>query len=661
MKSQRATPPGANLLAALTLVISLASVGCHSFLRDQAIKLYDVQVEPDASLNRPNRYQADFLYLKTLAKEVIPLEDRYFPPAKRAASELEILERLGQPGCDNETFLLCVQAYLSGFNCQHAFVVDNRRPSTFSGYYPFSVHYVSNDLYLSNISVEQDESLIGQKIVSINGHPVPDVEQKLFVSGNSESLWTKRASLESSRAYSRPDLYQFTGLSASISNELKLEFTDHLPVSIAPSWNKNPRWKRDFHAPHPITARAPHQYDLRVFPEQNFAYLQFNACFDKTAIIDGLTMVRPWARPIVNAWLYWEFHRDKPHGILNGIYDPDRPVFKDYLASAITDLNGRGITNLILDLRHNSGGEGELTKQLLYHVTIRSDLRDLREFQYNAAVFKFYDASGYTKFHTWYKDKFGAEPPNNQLLPMEVKPFFDRTNDRKSPYFVSPTRPVYHGRVIVLVNQNTGSAAAILAGLMQDNHLAQIVGTTTGNNPTGPTGMTPFRLPHSGVIVSLPCEYDQRAEPLNGEVLQPDLWVEDSMDDLLNGRDAAFDKALDLLNVHEPTAGPLTKETIESAISYLKELKAAGRQPGWSKHDKGEASLESYSYFSPKSLTISLRIHGSSSRYHYTVVQRSSDGGWQLQLAWRTDKNGRTIERYSVAQNELSSRRSALR
>ena len=56
--------------------------------------------------------QEDFLYLKTLAEEVVPLEDRYFPADKRAAIERQILQELGQT-CQNRHRLLN-NAWLEG-------------------------------------------------------------------------------------------------------------------------------------------------------------------------------------------------------------------------------------------------------------------------------------------------------------------------------------------------------------------------------------------------------------------------------------------------------------------------------------------------------------------------------------------------------------------
>jgi len=82
---------------------------------------------------------------------------------------------------------------------------------------------------------------------------------------------------------------------------------------------------------------------------------------------------------------------------------------------------------------------------------------------------------------------------------------------------------VFRGKIIVLANQNSGSATAGFTSLMQDDRLAVIVGTTTDTNPTGPTGMTPLKVPHSGIMGLLPTEYYERPVPLNGEFFQPDF------------------------------------------------------------------------------------------------------------------------------------------
>jgi hypothetical protein len=632
---------GLNWLLLLSVVLSFGSTGCRSFLAEHAMKTYPAKIKPADQLIAANGYQEDFICLKTLGEEVVPLEDRYFPPDKRAAMEKEILQDLGRPGCTHETFVLSLRRYLAAFSNEHARIEYNPQPETFTGLYPFKVHYLSNDLYLSDISRDYDRSLLEQKITAFNGQPVSAVEQKLFSFIGAENVWLRRTGLEPF-GYSQPETDRLIGLTSSISNRLKLDFAGHDSVWIAPKWKENVAWQSVPPHPNLLTACAPHQYDNRIFTEQNFAYFQFNACFDKTAILDGLSMVNPWVRPLVRAWLGFEFHQKKPNAVLDGIYDPSRPVLKDYLASSIQDINRQGITNLIIDLRYNGGGETELCKQLLYFLTPRTNLLDSREFEYNPKVLAYYDPEKSREIRLWYLKKFGTEPPSGQLLrtPDQERPFFYDITDRKSPYYIPPDRPVFSGKIIVLANQDTHSAASLLAGLMQDNRLAVIVGTTTADNPTGPTGMTPFKLPHSGILVSLPTEYDERALPSNGDILRPDYWVENSMADSEVGRDAVFEKALDLLHL----GGAISVERINGALEFLRSLKQKGRQPGWSKNDKGEIGLETYS----KSVTFGLCKEGDTDTYHYTVSQASKNSPWQLQKAWRTNQNDRIVEEYPV-------------
>ena len=622
-------------LLLLCAELILASTGCRSFLAGQAMKNYPLKIEPAAALAATNRYQEDFLYLITLAGEVFPLEDRYFPPEKRQAMEQEILRKLGRPGCTHDEFVLSIESYLNEFNCQHAGIVLNPRPVRSRGFYPFRAHYVSNDLYVIDIAREYDRSLLGQKITAINDLPVSEVEGKMFSLVGAENLWTRRDAAEPD--YSEPGSYFNLGLTSSISNSVKLTFADHAPVLIAPKWKGNFAWYGVSTNGNPITATAPHQYDCRIFPEQNLAYFQFNACFDKIAILDGLSMVKPWARPLVRVWLAFQFLREKPSAVLDGIYDPARPVLRDYLASTIREINRQGVTNLVLDLRRNGGGETELCKQLVYYLTRRTNLLDLREFEYNPRVLAYYDPKEAKEFHSWYVKKFGAEPPSKQLLPTpeQDKPFFAEEMDTHSLYYIAPDRPVFNGRIIVLADQETGSAASHLAGLIQDNRLALIVGMPTGNNPTGPTGMTPLKLPHSGILISLPNEYVERAAPANGEVLQPDYWVENSVAGLQAGRDAAFEKALEIL--HLDGAFPMTN--IHAAGEFLRSLKQKGQLPGWSKKDKGAIYLESCS----DSITFGLLKQGDSTVYHYSVVAVAEGGSWKLQESWRTNARGRII------------------
>ena len=181
----------------------------------------------------------------------------------------------------------------------------------------------------------------------------------------------------------------------------------------------------------------------------------------------------------------------------------------------------------------------EVCRQFLYHLTRRNDLRDSHAFYKDPKLFAYYNPGEESAIHP-------AMLKGNSLFAEEPS-FFEAVTNASSQYYVSSDRPVFNGRIIVLADQSSESAASLFAALLQDNGLAVIIGTTAANNPTGLTGFSPLTLPRSGILISLPSAYVDRALPSNGELLQPDYWVENSVSDFLAARDAPFDKALELL------------------------------------------------------------------------------------------------------------------
>jgi hypothetical protein len=100
------------------------------------------------------------------------------------------------------------------------------------------------------------------------------------------------------------------------------------------------------------------------------------------------------------------------------------------------------------------------------------------------------------------------------------------------PWVFSPAQypyrdGVWDGPVIVLVDENTASAAEEFAAVLQDNRAALIVGSRTAGSGCGYTwGGTPTRLSNSGAILRLPDCVRLRADGSN-EVrgIIPDLLI----------------------------------------------------------------------------------------------------------------------------------------
>jgi hypothetical protein len=90
---------------------------------------------------------------------------------------------------------------------------------------------------------------------------------------------------------------------------------------------------------------------------------------------------------------------------------------------------------------------------------------------------------------------------------------------------------------------------------------------------------------------------------------------------------------------------PFITEDLDTGIEFLTGLKKKGQLPGCTADDKGRLD-----YFGPHSnpLTFTLRKKGDAFIYHYAIVRASKASPLQLQKAWQTDQNGRSIIEFPV-------------
>lgn len=108
--------------------------------------------------------------------------------------------------------------------------------------------------------------------------------------------------------------------------------------------------------------------------------------------------------------------------------------------------------------------------------------------------------------------------------------------------------------------------------------------------------------------------------------------------------DLEFQKQLKVPGMHS---------TLEAG-QFLTQLLASGRLPGAENAEKG-AMLGPASVYTPQPTNYPMsrtfngqRTYGGPWENHYTVVKMSADSPWQLQKAWRTDAQSKTVEEYSV-------------
>jgi hypothetical protein len=89
----------------------------------------------------------------------------------------------------------------------------------------------------------------------------------------------------------------------------------------------------------------------------------------------------------------------------------------------------------------------------------------------------------------------------------------------------------------------------------------------------------------------------------------------------------------------------------KSSIKTLEHLLETNQLPGASKNSHGKTTAFHFDHDADPYLdtgTLDVVKNGDSSVYHYMFTRTSKHGPWKLKRAWRTDKNGHTIEEYPV-------------
>lgn len=532
----------------LFAILSFFFLFSCSTMVQQGRKVY----EPVADERIPegyNKYQKDFLHLTSLCREGFPLIDSYFPAGERRELELEILFRLGREDAGEKIFTVLCRKYLARFHNQHTTIFTS---VSFDERFPFSLFNHQDEWFLLSISGSAHQELIGRKIVAINQQPANSFINKAGEFVFAENEVGKRKAVVKEGLYNKSEFLELAGIIPQ-SDSILLEVKDHSPFWLKKTKGEVPlQWQSPLLAGHPVTGKNSRAFNYKLFPDKNTAYLQLNRFHDQDDMLSAVnSYVRPSLQPLAKLYLKNQFKKEEPDHELLSRYDPLRPSFKGYLWSMVQEMDSLKLDHLVIDLRNNPGGNLMLCRQLLYFLSEKKELNDFNRYIYTSEVTKYFQPGRYGHFKNRYVTSHRSPLPEKRLFPLNEYPaghdIFKGIRDPKSPYYISDNRPVFNGRIYVLADWTSQSAAALLAALLQDNGLGTVIGTSVANNPTGPTAHTPFVLPHTKATGSIASTYLSRPDSTKQEIFQPDYWVEPAVEDLLSGRDPAWEKALDLI------------------------------------------------------------------------------------------------------------------
>ena len=208
--------------------------------------------------------------------------------------------------------------------------------------------------------------------------------------------------------------------------------------------------------------------------------------------------------------------------------------FTRALDAAIKDLKDRGAESLIVDLRGNIGGSLGFARLASYmcpgKIPIGNSLTPKRL------------RSGYRR------ESLPQVPmPGNKIEALiTLGRFIFR--DKSVVLMTQGLGPQpFHGKIVVLVNEWTNSAAEMVTSFAAEHNLATIVGTKTAGNVLGAMN---FKV-GSGYRLRLPVFgwYTSSGESLDGKGVTPEILVDVDPRQLVSGVDQQMSRALEIVAV----------------------------------------------------------------------------------------------------------------
>lgn len=428
------------------LIIGLAILSCNNTQKNSNKNKIE-------KLNKQARnYLADY-------NELIDTLTTYHPALYEFTSKSNFnkkVEKLRNE-IDNRTtkedFIWKLSEVIAIVNCGHTslgFFNQQRDLLKPKDYFPLLTRLINNKLYVIDNLTNKDNVQSGQEITQVNGKSISEIMPTIYSHINSQ------ADIESSKRR------LFNGYNTSMI-PYALNFPDVYKIKIAGKrgtislkpLNENPPYVPLFSKKHPC--------------QNNFCLTEINA---ETALLT----LRNFA-----------YYGDKTK------------VFLNFLNNSFKEIKTEGYKNLIIDVRENLGGPGEVSINLLRYT--------LQEpFQYFA---------------------------NSDYGRKEVQQPFENN---------------FKGKVIFVMNGNGYSTVGHLASIYRDKNRVIFVGETLGSNQFCTANQKQFELTNTKFTYTVARNIFitdvQEKDPKT--TIEPDIEIEQSINDFLSDKDVVLEKAIEL-------------------------------------------------------------------------------------------------------------------
>lgn len=215
--------------------------------------------------------------------------------------------------------------------------------------------------------------------------------------------------------------------------------------------------------------------------------------------------------------------------------------YDSLLKHVFSEIKRNEIENLIIDVRSNKGGNGNLVSLLINYLTDQPYVASAGS-QVKTSVATKHCYTTHPVLVDAIEQARKAEGDKPEFLKLvdcflEYEPgtITDFPKEINTP---EENEDRFNGQLYVLTSKDTYSAGTLFAAQIKDNNIGVIIGEETADNPTMYACIMLFELPNSKITIQNSAQYSIRPGGFDDHHgVLPDFLVEPTFNDYINGYD----------------------------------------------------------------------------------------------------------------------------